>query len=114
MRAVAVLALLIGCSGPPATDGALCRDVAHRICISQCGSAFNVLGLQGVADCDGTLIARAGCAGDDFMFVDRGAFLSCRLPILRSGDDVEQVADCNDIDDAFRGCPSLQALYSVR
>lgn len=109
-----VVVALCACSGPPATDGALCRDVAHRICISMCGNAYNVLGLQGVADCDGRLVSRAGCAGDEFMFVDRSAFLSCRLPILRAGDDVEQVPDCNDVDDMFRACPSMARLYSSR
>jgi hypothetical protein len=114
MRAVPLVGLWLACSGPPATDGALCRDVAHRICISECGNAYNVLGLQGVADCDAELQRRAGCAGDDFMFVERSAFVSCRLPIIRAGDHVEQRPDCNDVDDMFRGCPSIQTLYSVR
>ena len=112
MRAAALVGVLMACSGPPASDAALCRDVAHRICISQCGNAYNSLGLQGVADCDGELQRRTRCDTEDFMFADRGNFLSCRLPILRAGDNVEQAADCNDVDDMFRGCPSMLTFYN--
>ena len=115
MRAVPLVGMLLACSGPPASDAALCRDVARRICISECGNAFNSLGLQLVTDCEGELQRRTRCDTDDFVFadhgVDRSAFLSCRLPILRAGDHVDQRPDCMDVDDMFRGCPTMQQFY---
>lgn len=115
MRAVPLVGLLLACSGPPASDGALCRDVAHRICISECGNAYNSLGLQNAANCDAVLQQRTGCTDDTYSFegrgIDRSSFLSCRLPILRAGDDVEQRPDCADVDDMFRGCPQLLQYY---
>lgn len=115
MRAVAVavlLALTVSCSGPPASDAALCRDVAHRICISGCATIYNQLGLATDATtCESTLLTRTGCGDETFMLASRTNFISCRLPIIRDGDDVEQVASCDDIDDMFRGCPSMLTFY---
>jgi hypothetical protein len=112
MRVVPVLALAIACSGPPASDAALCRDVAHRICISGCGEIYNQLNLvPDATTCEGTLLTRTGCSDESFKFASRDNFLSCRQPIIRAGDNVETIADCNDIDDMFRGCPTVLTFY---
>lgn len=118
MRAVRWLGLLLAggaCSGPPASDAALCRDVAHRICISGCGTAYNLLGLVPDANtCDAELLARTRCDDETFMFESRANFLSCRLPIIRSGDDRESRPSCDEVDDMFRTCPSMLAFYGPR
>jgi hypothetical protein len=115
MRAVAVLALAIACSGPPASDAALCRDVAHRICISGCTMAYDQLAVASDATaCESTLLARTGCSDESFKFQSRDNFLSCRAPILRAGDDVETIPDCSDVDDMFRGCPAVLSFYAPR
>ena len=61
--------------------------------------------------CSAQLTTASGCTDESFMFVDRDAFLSCRLPIIRAGDDVSTVPDCNDVDDMFRGCPSMAKFF---
>ncbi|MBK7862052.1 MAG: hypothetical protein IPJ65_26215 [Archangiaceae bacterium] len=116
MRRVLAVAIALGagCVGPPASDAAICRDVAHRMCISECGTVYNQLGLTSVTTCDQILNARTGCNDEGFTFVSRDNFLSCRLPILRAGEDVETVPSCEDVDDMFRGCPSMLTFYRER
>ena len=60
---VAVLGLLVACSGPPATDAVVCRDMAHRLCGSQCGTAYNQLAVaatSSIAEFDALLNMRTG------------------------------------------------------
>jgi hypothetical protein len=114
MRAVVVLGLLVACSGPPATDAVVCRDIAHRLCVSQCGTAYNQLNValtSSVADCDALLNGRTGCNDEGFMFANRAHALSCRTPLLRNGDDVETAPTCEDIDEVFRLCPEVLSFY---
>ena len=99
--------LMSGCSGPAASDAAVCRDVIHRLCISECGEAYNQLGLSKLESCEPTLLQRTRCGDENFMFEQRDIFLSCRLPLLRAGDGVNSKSDCSDVDDFFRACPSM-------
>jgi hypothetical protein len=104
------LGLCLGsCSGPPAPDDALCRDVIHRLCgVPICDAVTTAIPFTG--DCQTTLIARTQCGSPGFMFtapLDRETFLTCRVPILRSGDNVEQLPDCLDVSESFADCPLL-------
>lgn len=114
MRAVllASLCAAAACSGPPASDAALCRDVITRLCAARCPDADLKLKLTGASDCVATLTGRTGCSDDGFMFQSRSAFVSCRLPIVRASDAVTAVPDCDDVDDMFRLCPSMVDFFN--
>ncbi|MBL8952695.1 MAG: hypothetical protein JNK82_18085 [Myxococcaceae bacterium] len=114
MRVVAVLLVLTACEGAEATDAEVCRDVVRRLCSSRCEAADAKLGLTIDSNCTAQLTAASGCGSDDFKFESRSAFLSCRLPIIRAGDNVDQVPSCDDVDDMLRGCPSLVQFYGGR
>ena len=113
MRAVAVLGLVFACacSGPPASDVEVCRDVIGRICRARCPSVDARLGLTVNSDCTARLTTASTCITDDFRFENRDAFLSCRLPIIRSSDHVEATPPCTDVDEMFLGCPSLVQFF---
>jgi hypothetical protein len=113
MRAVPLLGLVLwtSCYGPPASDAAVCRDVITRLCVSRCPAADQRLGLNPMSDCTAQLTTASGCIDDNFKFENRDAFLSCRLPLIRAGDDVAAIPDCNDVDDMFRGCPTMAQFF---
>ncbi len=111
MRGVLLLVLACACQGPPATDAEVCRDVVRRLCNSRCPVADAKLGLTADSDCTGQLTTRSGCDSDDFRFENRANFLSCRLPLIRTGDHIDQAPSCDDVDDMFRGCPSMAKFY---
>jgi len=114
MRLLVVSMLgVAACVGPPASDAALCRDVAHRICNSDCALQRNQISAPS-KDCEATLNARTGCDDENFMFDSRYNFISCRAPLVRAGDDVDVPPNCEDIDDMYRACPSTVAFYSPR
>src|SRR4051812_23951498 len=60
------------CSGPPASDAEVCRDVIRRLCVSRCPDADAKLGITPTDDCTALLTARSFCGSDDFKFSDRG------------------------------------------
>jgi hypothetical protein len=104
----AVVCAAVGCSGPPASDAELCRDVIHRLCQPpRCSDVDMKLGLAAGADCEAVLLQRTGCGDDAFALPNRANFLSCRLPLIRAGDNVETHPDCLDVDEVFRNCPSM-------
>ena len=112
MRCVGWLIVLgAACSGPPATDAEVCRDVIRRLCVSRCPEADSKLGLAPADDCAPLLTARSGCGSDSFMFQNRASFLSCRIPIIRSSDAIDAVPPCEDVDDMFRGCPTMVQFF---
>jgi hypothetical protein len=112
-RALVVLFALASCSGPAASDAAICRDTIHRLCIApvcdEVTAAFSVT----AANCEATMLAHAGCASEAFMFtpmftsIDRGTWLNCRTPLLRNGDSIDVAPDCLDVSDTFIACPGL-------
>jgi len=115
MRVVALLVLACACQGPLASDAEVCRDVVRRLCSSRCAVADAKLGLTMNSDCNMQLTTAAGCEVDSFTFegagTNRNDFLSCRLPIIRTGDHIDQVPACEDVEDMFRGCPSMAQFY---
>ena len=99
---------LVSCSGPPAGDGAVCRDVIHRLCNQpRCAQVEAALGVTD--NCEPITLDRTGCTTDDFGFStpSRDHFLSCRIPLLRNGTWVEAIPDCNDVTDFLTGCPDV-------
>ncbi len=107
---MAGLGLLLGsCSGPPASDAALCRDVINRLCAAPiCAEVTSEIPI--IADCGTELTTRTGCATEAFMFkapLDRDTFLTCRVPIIRNGDNITDLPNCDDVADAFTECPLL-------
>jgi hypothetical protein len=105
--------VLVSCSGPAASDAALCRDVAHRLCIPPiCDEVTTKFAIVG--DCETFMVAHAACGDETFMFkppLDRDTFLNCRLPLLRNGDNVDTAPDCLDVGQTFDACPALVQLY---
>lgn len=115
-RSVEKLALVVfafvACAGPPAPDGAICRDMIHRICIPpKCSSVsnLNLDGGTGNASCESILQVRTGCDSDDFEFTtpSRDRVLECRVPLLRAGKDIEQHPDCLDVDQLIYECQDV-------
>lgn len=108
----------IGCEGPPAPDGAVCRDLIHRVCLPPVCSSVTGLFPTG-ASCEQTLQQKSGCATDDFEFakstVTRDRFLTCRLSVLRASANVEAHPDCQDVTEAFNFCPDVvRMLQGIR
>src|SRR4051794_28809060 len=103
---VAFLTLLAAsCSGPAASDAAVCQDWIRRICAApRCELATSALGVDEA--CEQTLLARSGCGADDFAFsaVTRTRFLNCRLALLRGGRDEPVAPDCIDVAESFERC----------
>jgi hypothetical protein len=107
------LALAASCYGPPAPDAAVCDDFIHRICLTPiCGAVIDALSPG--SDCEDSLLQRSGCASPDFAFTtpSRDEFLSCRLPLLRSGSSRDSVPNCDDVDDIFTNCPDVVAFLN--
>src|SRR5262245_45438553 len=96
----AIAAIAAACSGPPAPDAAICRDVIHRLCRpARCAEVTATLEVGDT--CEFALLARTGCQSDDFAFPDalpRERVLECRLALLRRGLDPEQHPGCEDVD----------------
>lgn len=107
-------AVAMACSGPPAPDGAICRDVIHRLCLpTRCSIVTFRLGVGD--DCEGDLLTRTGCAAEGFAFPDppgRERVLDCRVALLRSGVDPEQHPDCVDVGDMLELCPDVTLFLS--
>lgn len=105
---VGAAAAVAGCSGPPAPDVLVCRDVIHRLCLEPlCGQVTFRLGVGG--SCESALEQRTGCAADDFAFTapPRERVLECRLPLLRAGIDPERHPDCADVGETLDLCTDV-------
>lgn len=110
-RVFGAVAIAAGCSGPPAPDVAICRDVIHRLCLPERCSAVTFL-LEVGNSCEADLLARTGCFQDDFAFPDppgRDRVLECRQPLLREGLESEQHPACPDVTDMMEACPDVVA-----
>ncbi len=107
---------MLGCSGPEASDAVLCQDVIQRLCAGpRCGVVEERLGVKD--DCDGTLVARARCAPDDFVFTtpSRDRWLECRAPLVRQGTLRTAVPGCDNVSEVLSSCPDVEAfLKGVR
>ena len=114
MRAVTWIGvwMLSGCEGPPAPDVEVCRDSIHRLCVPNLCPAAAALFSTG--DCEATLRANTGCAGDGFVFTspDRAHFLNCRVALLRAGQNSDQHPDCDDVNESFDRCPDVQRFFA--
>ncbi len=110
MRWLPVMVLL-ACSGPEASDVALCRDYIHRVCQPTVCDSVTPLFAAGT-DCETALLAQSKCKADDFTFTtpSRDRFLECRLPLVRAGDNVESHPDCLDVSDSFTQCPEVVTM----
>ena len=103
-----VFLLALGCEGPPAPDGAICRDFIHRVCIQPICAQVQVLIPTGQT-CEQQLQTKAGCLTDDFEFTEptRARFLSCRLALLRESPNVEAHPQCDEVAEVFDRCPDV-------
>lgn len=106
------VAITAGCSGPPAPDAAICRDVIHRLCLpARCSVVTFTLAVGDT--CEADLLERTRCHQDDFTFQEpltRDRVLECRLALLRSGLDLEQHPLCTDVSDMIEICPDVTAF----
>lgn len=104
----AVFLLALGCEGPPAPDGAVCRDFIHRVCIQPICPSVQAL-IPGAQSCAEQLETKAGCLTDEFQFSSptRERFLSCRLALLRESPNVEAHPSCDDVAEMFTRCPDV-------
>jgi len=112
MALAATTSIAPGCSGPPAPDAAICRDVIHRLCLPvRCPV---VTATFAVGDpCELDLRARSGCGQDDFTFQEpltRDRVLECRLVLLRAGLEMQQHPDCEDVAEMIEQCPDVTAF----
>lgn len=102
-------AIAAGCSGPPAPDDAVCKDLIHRLCQPEpCFVAINALNLG--TNCEADLLARTRCYDPDFTFPDppgRDRVLECRRPLLREGLEWDQHPACADVADLIDFCPDV-------
>jgi len=100
--------MLAGCDGPEAPDPAVCRDYIHRVCISPVCAQVATLFTPGT-NCETTLQTNSGCLTDAFVFTTptRNRFLSCRLALLRAGENVEIHPNCEDVAESFDRCPDV-------
>ncbi len=103
----------LACSGPEASDAAVCRDYVHRICKPDLCDAVAPL-VTSADTCETQMLNKSGCGDDNFKFTDpdRATFLSCRLPIVRAGDNVEQHPNCDDVAESFDHCPNVLAMFN--
>ena len=105
-----------GCVGPPASDVEVCRDLVHRLCLSEVCPQVVPLVPTGRA-CEATLREATGCAQETFSFIrpSREQFLSCRADLLKAGQGPEQHPACADVGQSFSRCPDLvQLLKGVK
>lgn len=107
-----VLAVL-GCDGPAASEGALCRDVAERLCIAPvCTSVTQAFAPRN--DCVLQLETHAGCISDDFSWpspLTRDRVLECRLPLVRVSSSQKVAPGCDNVAESLRACPDLVRFY---
>lgn len=99
---------LLGCSGPPAPDVALCRDVIHRLCIApMCQVVKDRFASE--ENCEPELLAKTGCESDDFQFVEpsRERFLQCRNILVQSGIEPETAPACGDVEQMLNQCGEM-------
>jgi hypothetical protein len=100
--------LLLSCQGPDAPDAAVCRDYIHRLCApTVCAQVMPLI--TAATSCETTLQTGSGCITDDFVFTTptRARFLTCRLPLLRAGENSEAHPNCDDIAESFDRCPDV-------
>ena len=99
---------LTACLGPPAPDPAICRDYLHRLCIKDVCAQVAPLFASGTS-CETQLQTRTGCDSEEFVFSSptRERFLSCRLPLLRAGQDPQTHPSCDDVAESFDRCPDV-------
>lgn len=109
LLALATLALVSACSGPPAPDAALCQDVITRMCLARSCAGVNEQLALGNSDCQPTLQERTGCGSEDFAFSEpsRERLLSCRMPLVRRGTDPGKAPACGDVATVVRDCPDV-------
>lgn len=111
---LALSSLAAGCSGPPAPDAVLCRDVITRLCLGPvCTSAQAALQVPD-AGCETELLARTGCGSDEFGFTtpDRARVLDCRKPLVRASTSTYVKAACPDVDEFFANCPDMATFLN--
>ncbi|MEW6432988.1 MAG: hypothetical protein AB1730_15905 [Myxococcota bacterium] len=102
--------VLAGCSGPPAPDAVLCRDIITRLCLGPV-CANTRLALNVPEDgCEVELLQRTGCGADEFGFTtpDRARALQCRRPLIRVSTSTSVKAPCPDVDEFFSTCPDMR------
>lgn len=106
--ALVAVALSCACAGPPAPDAEVCRDVVHRLCQApRCDQVTQALSVDD--GCEQQLLARTGCAADDFAFQapERTRFVDCRVALLRVGEGRQAHPDCDDVAEMFDRCPDV-------
>jgi len=108
---MSIAAIAAGCSGPPAPDAEVCKDLVHRLCApAPCFVAINALNLG--TNCEADLLARTRCDDPDFTFPDppgRDRVLECRRPLLREGLELDRHPSCVDVQDMLDFCPDVVA-----
>lgn len=72
--------------------------------------------LKPAKDCLADLTQRVGCANDEFTWGEAGRptrerILDCRLPLIRSGDDVTRAPRCEEVEETFDRCPDIERLF---
>jgi hypothetical protein len=114
VAAAASAAWGLSCAGPDAPDGAVCRDVIHRLCLApRCTVVTLALGVGDT--CEAALVARTGCAAEDFTFPEppgRARVLECRLALLRAGSHPDQHPDCTDVTEMIDVCADVTAFFA--
>lgn len=100
--------VLSGCVGQPAPDVEVCRDFVHRLCIPAVCPEVSSLVPAGKS-CELKLLETTGCALETFAFKSptRDRFLSCRMALLKAGENSEQHPDCADVSASFAQCPEV-------
>lgn len=114
MRRLLVLCLFgtIGCAGPAAPDAAVCQDLIHRLCAApRCASVETQLAVSD--DCEDALLARTGCGDPAFVFTSpsRERILSCREPLVREGNGVDDKPTCAEVDQTL-SCADVEAFLN--
>jgi hypothetical protein len=111
----ALLVVATACHGPAASDAALCTDLSTRLCATPVCPVVTER-LKPGKDCLADLSARAGCDAESFTWGDNGTpsrdrILDCRLPLIRSGDDVSRAPRCEEVEETFDRCPDIATLF---
>lgn len=104
----------LACSGPDAPDGAVCRDVIHRLCDPPRCAAVNATFSVGDT-CEADLLQRTGCNAVDFAFPEppgRARILECRLFLLRAGGHPEEHPSCDDVAELIDTCGDVTAFLA--
>jgi hypothetical protein len=112
-RWIGLAVAVAGCTGPAAPDAAVCEDYIHRICIQPLCSVVET-DLNPPSDCETALLNQTGCGNASFAFTtpSRERFLSCRLPLLRSGSSEDDPPNCDDVFDSFTDCPDVVSFLA--